>query len=75
MLTEEHALELEVEVQWMSKARRHFGPAVSPIGEGAEKDMESRGLEHWASWEPLPFRIRTMGLPLVFRVMQVRSRI
>lgn len=74
-MTEERALELEVEVQWMSKARRHSGPAVSPTGEGAEKDMESRGLEHWASWEPLPFGIRTVGLPLVFRVMQVRSRI
>lgn len=74
-MTEEHALELEAEMQGMSKARSHFGPAVSPTGEGAEKDMESRELEHWASWEPPPFRIRTMGLPLVFGVMQVRSRI
>jgi hypothetical protein len=79
-LTEDLALELEAETQWMSRARRRFGPAVSPYGEAIGKDVESGswgwgGLEHWASWEPLPLGIRTMGLLLVFGVMQVRGRI
>lgn len=41
--TEDCALGLKAEVQWMSKAGRCFGPVVSPYGEAIGKDVESGG--------------------------------
>lgn len=61
-LTEDHALELETEMQWLSKARHRFGPVVSAMEKAYEQTWKARGLEHWASWGPLLFGVRPMGL-------------